>query len=213
VQDIDLLAGLEIRKPQLARSGFYIDDAGTVVTTAQAVGSCERITLDEEYEAEVVGINAALGIAVLRPTSSLAPMGIAQFRESNPRLQSDVAVAGYSFEGVLGAPSVTFGKLSELRGLQGEANLTRLALASLPGDAGGPVFDTGGAVVGMLLPKPAADQRQLPVDVSFAARGDAIREILIEAGYQTTLGDAFGLMAPEDLTARASDMTVLVSCW
>ncbi|MGH1466885.1 MAG: serine protease [Cognatishimia sp.] len=213
VQDIDLLSGLEIRKPQLSRSGFYIDNAGTVVTTAQAIGSCQRITIDEDYEAEVAGINTDLGIAILRPTASLAPMGVAQFRESNPRLQSDVAVAGYSFEGILGAPSVTFGKLAELRGLQGEAELTRLALAPLPGDAGGPVFDAGGAVVGMLLPHPTADQRQLPQDVSFAARGEAIRAVLTEAGYQSVSGDALGLMAPEDLTAHAGDMTVLVSCW
>ncbi len=213
VQDIDLLSGLEIRKPKLSRSGFYIDNAGTVVTTAEAVGSCQRITIDEEYVAELVGLNEQLGVAVLKPSAALSPLGVATFRESTPRLQSEVAVAGYSFEGILGAPTVTFGTLADLSGLQGEQELTRLALAPLPGDAGGPVFDTGGAVVGMLLPKSNGTSRQLPEDVSFAAQSTAIRALLGDAGYSAASGDAIGAMAPEDLTLHASEMTVLVSCW
>jgi S1-C subfamily serine protease len=213
VQDIDLLSGLEIRKPKISRSGFYVDNNGTVVTTAEAVGTCQRITLDDEYEVEVAHLDAQLGIAVLRPVQSLAPIAVATFRESAPRLKSEVAVAGYSFEGILGAPTVTFGTLADLRGLQGEEELTRLALAPLPGDAGGPVFDTGGAVLGMLLPKSDASGRTLPGEVSFAARSDAIRATLVNAGYQAVSGDAAFSMAPEDLTTHASDMTVLVSCW
>ncbi len=184
-----------------------------MITTAEAVGSCQRITLDDEYDAELVGVNDQLGVAVLRPQTSLAPIAVASFRNSQPRLKSEVAVAGYSFGGVLSAPSVTFGTLSDLRGLEGEETLTRLALAPLPGDAGGPVFDTGGSVVGMLLPKADGTSRQLPGDVSFAASGDAIRALLTQEGITTDAGESLGIMAPEDLTALAGDMTVLVSCW
>ncbi|CAN0603571.1 unnamed protein product, partial [Ectocarpus sp. 12 AP-2014] len=37
VQDIDLLAGLEIRRADRTRSGFYIDTNGAVLTTSEAV--------------------------------------------------------------------------------------------------------------------------------------------------------------------------------
>lgn len=213
LQDLDLLSGLEIRRPKLSRSGFYINEKGTVVTTAEVVGSCERITLEGEYEAELVGVNDQLGVAVLRPAAGLAPMSVARFSEASPRLKSEVAVAGYSFEGVLGAPTVTYGTLADLRGLQGEEELTRLALAPLPGDAGGPVFDAGGSVVGMLLPAPAGTDRQLPADVSFAARGDLIRAVLNEEGITTSTRAPLGSLAPEDLTTLAGEVTVLVSCW
>ena len=213
LQDLDLLSGLEIRRPKLSRSGFYINDKGTVVTTAEVVGSCQRITLEGEYDAELVGVNEQLGVAVLRPAAGLAPMSVATFSESSPRLKSEVAVAGYSFEGVLGAPTVTYGTLADLRGLQGEEEVTRLALAPLPGDAGGPVFDAGGSVVGMLLPAPTGTDRQLPADVSFAARGDLIRSILSEEGIVTTGSTPVGSLAPEDLTTLAGEVTVLVSCW
>ncbi len=211
-QSVDLVAGLEIRKPLIARSGFYVDTEGTVVTTADAVQNCGRITIDQEYEAQVALSNTALGIAVLRPKESLAPISIARFQSNIPRLQSVVAVAGYSYGGLLGAPTLTFGKLADLRGLNGEESMKRLALAPLDGDAGGPVIDAGGAVLGMLLPEPESG-RQLPDGVSFAAKGGAVQEVLTEAGVAAQDTAGIAQIAPEVLTRKAADMTVLVSCW
>lgn len=211
-QSIDLVSGLEIRKPKLSRSGFYVDRSGTVVTTSEVINGCSKITIDADYEAEVATSDPALGIAVLRPLETLAPMAVAAFQSSVPRLQSDVAVAGYSYGGILGAPTLTFGRLADLRGLNGEAEMQRLALVALDGDAGGPVVDAGGAVLGMLLPDTQAG-RELPEDVSFAADSAALRQVLEQAGF--TISDAAqgDQMAPEALTRKAANMTVLVSCW
>ena len=142
-QSIDLVSGLEIRKPKLSRSGFFVTGDGAVATTAEAVQACGRITLDGETEADVIG-SSETGVAFLRPKDRLAPRAVAQFSDRAPRLQSDVAVAGYPYEGVLSAAALTYGKLADLKGLRGEQNLSRLALLAQPGDAGGPVFDTSG---------------------------------------------------------------------
>ncbi|MFN3210417.1 MAG: serine protease [Roseovarius sp.] len=212
VQSIDLVSGLEIRKPKMSRSGFYVDRSGTVVTTDEVVASCGRITLDETIEAEVQTVNDETGIAVLRPRTPLAPLTVAAFQQNVPRLQSDVAVAGYSYGGVLGAPSVTFGQLADVQGLNGEREMKRLALNALDGDAGGPVVDAGGAVVGMLLPS-RDGARQLPEGVSFAANAQTIRRVLEQAGVTPSATNGDGQMPPESLSERASGMTVLVSCW
>ena len=211
-QSIDLLAGLEIRKPRLSRSGFFVDTKGTVVTTGEAVGQCGRITLDNEIDAKIVAVDDASGIAIVQPDDTLSPRAVAQLSARAPRLQSEIAVAGFSFEGLLGAPSMTFGQLSDLRGLRGEPELKRLALAVLPGDAGGPVLDAAGGVLGMLLPRETG-ARSLPEEVNFAADADAIRAVLARAGV--TAGDASSADAidPIDLTSAAQAMTVLVSCW
>lgn len=211
-QDIDLVAGLEIRRPKLSRSGFYVDGQGTVMTTVEAVAGCSKITLDGDHEADVVMSDAARGVAVLRAREALAPAAFASLREGAPRLQSDVAVAGFSYEGVLGAPTMTFGKLSDVKGLRGEPEMNRLALNALPGDAGGPVFDAGGAVMGMLLPAPAGDKK-LPEDVSFTMDSNALRKVLEAAGISADGPSSGAVMAPEDLTVKAQGMTVLVSCW
>ncbi|MBS0124543.1 trypsin-like peptidase domain-containing protein [Thetidibacter halocola] len=212
-QRIDLVAGLRVRSPLRTASGFFVDRSGAVLTSAAAVEGCGRVTLDGVHETRIAARDAALGLAILRPTEALAPRGVASFAQTDPRLQSDVAVAGYSFGGVLAAPTLTFGTLEDLQGLGGEADLKRLALAALPGDAGGPVLDAGGGVVGMLLPRDEDATRRLPDEVSFAAKAERIVGFLAQNGVRSASGQSVGVMAPEDLTALASDMTVLVSCW
>lgn len=209
---VDLFAGLEVRSPKLSRSGFYVHPTGAVVTTANAVENCTNITLDETTDAILTGIDLDLGLALLTPRAALAPPDFARFSPAAPGLRSEVAVAGYSFEGQLDAPSVTFGTLADLRGLRGEAEIGRLALDALPGDAGGPVLDSRGHVFGMLLPRPDGG-RQLPPDVHFALKGDAIAGLLERARLNPARGDGQTPLDPVEITDRAVGITVLVSCW
>ncbi|MEX3315901.1 serine protease [Sulfitobacter sp. PS-8MA] len=212
-QAIDLVAGLQIRQPKIARSGFFVDDQGTVATTNEVVGACTRVTLDEDTEAQVLVSDKDSGIALLQPASTLAPLAVAQFSTQAPRLQSEVSVAGYSYGGVLSAATLTFGTLSDLKGLNGEERLKRLELKAQPGDAGGPVFDEKGHIVGMLLPRAEGD-RKLPANVSFALDAAAIRNAAQEAGVSiATASNSGSAIAPRDLTVQAQGMTVLVSCW
>ena len=212
-QAVDLVSGLAVRKPRLSRSGFFIGPEGTVLTTAEAVDGCERVTIDSDHAATIAHLDEDLGIAVLRPEDPLAPIGFAAFQTAVPRLQSDVAVAGYPYGGLLVTPSLTFGRLADLRGLNDEAHLKRLALTAQPGDAGGPVFDSGGAVLGMLLPRSARDGQVLPAEVSFSVDSDEILTVLGNVGFTARTTDTLGFMPPETLTLRAADQTVLVSCW
>lgn len=205
-QQIDLLAGLEVRGPIRARSGFYLNDVGDVITTAEAVNACTRVTIDGETDVEVAYSDA--DIAVLRAKTPLSPPFFAKFSDSLPRLKSDVAAAGFAYEGALGAPTVTFGTLADVRGLNGESSRVRLSLNSRPSDTGGPVLDQSGAVMGMLLTKSTGTQ-QLPQDVQFALNTGAIAD----AGVAVTKATKGGALAPEDLTQRASEITVLVECW
>ena len=209
-QNIDLVSGLEIRRPKLARSGFFIDTSGHIATTSQAVAACSRITVDDEYEAEVLANQD--GIAILRAKETLSPALAATLRASAPRLQSEVAVSGFSYEGILGGPTLTFGRLTDIKGLAGEPVLKRLALNALPGDAGGPVFDDAGAVLGMLLPAPEGDKK-LPEQVSFAIDAETIMAVAAAAGLTAQSQDRNTPIAAEDLTDEAMAVTVLVSCW
>jgi hypothetical protein len=211
-QAIDLVSGLEIRKPKVARSGFFVDGQGTVATTTEVLQSCSRITLDDETELSVIVDDKANGLALLSPRTRLAPAGVADFNEIPPRLQSEIAVGGFPYEGVLGTATVTFGTLADVRGLQGEEDIARLVLASQPGDAGGPVFDGNGRVLGMLLPR-ASGAQQLPDDVNFALEASRIRQVAQAAGVTLSASDSLTSVRALDLREKAKDMTVLVSCW
>jgi len=212
VQSIDLVSGLAIRKPRLTRSGFYVDRNGSVITTSDVVQGCGRITIDQDHEASISSQNAELGLAILRPRETLAPLAVATLQNTVPRLHSDVAVAGYSYGGILGAPTITFGQLADLRGLNGEEQLNRLALSALEGDVGGPVMDAAGSVLGMLLPG-TQPGRALPDGVSFALTADALRRELQQAGITPVTPTDTKTLAPETLANKAKGLTVLVSCW
>ncbi len=213
VQDIDLISGLEIRRPDLSRSGFFVDDKGTILTTAAAVKSCSSITVNDEYTASVTVRDDTLGLALLQTETPLAPMAVASFLTSEPRLNSDIAVSGFSYEGRLGSPSMTFGTLADLAGLQGQRDMSRLMVDAMAGDAGGPVLDAGGAVVGMLMARDTDSGRSLPAEVSFARKSGSVAEFLAANGVTPNATDAMASMDPVDISAMAADLTVLVSCW
>ncbi|MGI9369792.1 MAG: serine protease [Ruegeria sp.] len=211
-QRIDLVSGLEIRKPRLSRSGFFADASGVVLTVTEVANECTRVTLDDDQELQVAWNDTESGIAVLRPGTALAPMSVAEFSASLPRISSEVAVAGFSYEGALGAPTLTYGQIADVRGLNGEDGVNRLDLRAQPGDAGGPVFDETGTVVGMLLPA-KTDNRTLPDNVSLAASAEILNNVLSKAGLTGKSAEAQTQISPNELGRRATGMTVLVHCW
>ncbi|MEO0702801.1 MAG: serine protease [Pseudomonadota bacterium] len=210
----DLVSGLQIRSPKLSQSGAFIGAGGGVLTAAAGLASCGRITVGDEMEATVAAMDDTLGVALLRPVGPLSPIGTVQLSGGTARLKSEVAVAGYSYGGLLGAPTVTYGTLEDVRGLDGDTRVDRLSIAVQPGDAGGPVLNQAGEMLGILLPAPGAGARSLPSDVHLSADARALAPFLAENGVPAEAA-AFGAgpLAPEDLAVLAADATALVQCW
>ncbi|MBN8630707.1 MAG: peptidoglycan-binding protein [Rhodobacterales bacterium] len=208
-----LLSGLEVRKPKLSRTGFFISPEGAVLTTTEAVTACGRVTIDRGTEATVTLTDAASGLALLTPKSPLSPRAVAGFASAPARPGSEVTVPGYSYEDRLPAPTLTFGTLEEDTGLNGETGLNRLALQSLPGDTGGAVLDASGSVLGMLLSAAPQDGKQLPAGVVFALPGAEIARILMPSGVALLPATNTSALTPAALAETGTGMTALVSCW
>jgi Trypsin-like peptidase domain/Putative peptidoglycan binding domain len=208
-----LLSGLEVRKPRLSRSGFFISPEGAVLTTTEAVDGCARVTIDRTTEARVTLSDTATGLALLTPLAPLAPRKVAGFVTASERLGSEVTVSGYSYEDRLPAPVLTFGTLADVTGLNGETGLRRLDLQALPGDAGGAVLDASGSVIGMLLPAAAPGGKQLPPGVVFALSASEITRILTPTGVAPLPTASTGPLSPAEFADTANGMTALVSCW
>ena len=211
-ESIDMVSGLTVRSPDLVRTGFFLDAQGTVLTTTEVVGQCGQILIDNAYEASVTYRDDALGVAVLRPAQQLAPLGFARMAADPARLRADIAVAGYPFGGALSSASTSFGSLADLRGVNGEDSVQRLAVNTADTEAGGPVLDLSGNVIGMVLPGTVGD-RTLPSDVTLALRADQLIDVLQGAGVGITTAQPAGVLNRENVSREAQDMTVRVSCW
>ncbi len=212
-QSLDLLAGLNIRQPDSAASGFYVTSTGSILTAAANVARCTKILIDDDFTADITAVDPNLGFALLQPLRPTSPIAVAQFAIENPRLKSEIAIAGYSFGGLLAAPTLTYGQLSDLRGLNGDASVNRLTITAEQGDSGGPVFSVDGAVLGMLLPAGKSLGRKLPDGVEFAANAASTSDFLTTNAVPVSTYPGGPKLDPEDLSHVAADMTVLVSCW
>ena len=208
-QDIDLLAGLDVRRPDLTRSGFFVDADGRVLTTSELADGCGTIRLDDAHEARVAWSEGE--VALLEPLEDLAPPAVAAFGGAPLRIGEEVAVGGYPFGGVLGRASVTFGRLADVRGLAGEVRLDRYEIEVAEPEAGGPVFGPEGEVTGMLLAPRGA--RVLPPDVALGVDASALIATLRGRGMEVPVAEAAERLAPETLVRRADGITVQVSCY
>ncbi|MDG4647665.1 trypsin-like peptidase domain-containing protein [Roseibacterium sp. SDUM158017] len=216
-EDIDLVSGFDVRQPELLRSGFFIDAAGAVLTTTEAVdgpdGSCGRILIDNAYPASVAYRDDRLGLAVLRPEQALAPLDFARLAEAPGRLRGEVAVAGFPFGGALSYASTAFGTLAALEGVNGEDWMQRLDVTTADSEAGSPVLDMTGSVLGMVLPGDAGG-RALPDEVTLALGAGALREALAAAGVALPAAAGSQAALNRDQIARlGADIAVRVSCW
>ncbi|NVO23832.1 serine protease [Donghicola mangrovi] len=210
-QSIDMVAGLDVRKPSFTRSGMWADGAGRVLTLAEGLDTCSSILLESEHEATVAAVDAS-GLALLAPKDALAPLAQPLLQKSMPRLQTEIAVAGYSFGGQLGAPSVTFGTVEDMQDLSGDNTRMRLSAHTTDADFGGPVLDMSGAVIGLLAPQKDSS-RALPDDVRFAIKEGGLEAFLATQGITAGTTTDVGRMEAEDLRHAASDLTTLVECW
>lgn len=213
-EDLDLLAGLETRKPRLGHSGFYVDHEGRVLTTADVAASCSRLTIDG-HDARLLAQDESLGLALIEAEEPRVPMGFARLRGSPLPLRSEVTLSGYSYGGVLDAPVLTHGELADNGGLAGEREQLRLSLKTTPGDEGGPILDAGGEVVAMLLPW-GDSSRELPEGVSLGLGAEALRGFLDRHsgdGQKATPASAPGPLTPAGFARLANGMTVFVNCW
>lgn len=212
-QSIDMVSGLAIRQPRLSRSGFYVTDDGRVLTTSEAVDDCTRITLDRDTNMQVIANDPIRGIALLGPVDGQTPLTTARFDQGTMRLRARVAVAGFSYGGVLADPTLTFGEVADLRNLAGDTTQKRLDMIVQPSDAGGPILNNAGQVTGMLLPSGSANGQTLPEGVSFALKSSELAAFLAENEVIVADTDAGEDITPVAMTRLAADLGVLVSCW
>ncbi len=213
--NIDLISGLDIRRPKRSLSGFYVDGRGTALTLASGVEGCTRITLDDNAQARILWQDRRDDIAVLAPQDDLAPLDHARFSKVLPGIRAPIAYGGFSYGGALDGPSVTFGTLEDVKDLDGTPGQLRLGAQATPQDVGGPVLDPAGQVIAMLLPRPVGGA-QLPPQVQFARPADRLISSLALSGVaaQTTGASAAAApLPPEDITRRAAQITALVQCW
>lgn len=166
-------------------SGFFITPDGYFVTNQHVVADARRIrvkTTTGTYPARVVCQDRANDLALVKVDGTFASLRING--SAAVRSADRVFTVGYpnpAMQGVL--PKYSGGDIAALTGPGDDPRLFQISLPVQPGNSGGPLVDTKGGVVGVVvgqLDKSAALRAsgQLPENVNYAVKGSLVLTML-----------------------------------
>ncbi|HET8814162.1 MAG TPA: trypsin-like peptidase domain-containing protein [Solirubrobacterales bacterium] len=192
-------------------SGFVIDKEGHLLTNNHVVEGAESITVklgdsDETFDAEVVGADPAMDIALLKvdaPEKVLHPLRLG--RSSEAEVGDPVVAIGNPF-GL--ERTVTSGIVSALqRQIQAPngfsiSQVIQTDAAINPGNSGGPLIDAEGEVIGINAQIATGGGGNGNVGIGFAIPIDQVREEIEELKTKGEVEHAYlgiqgGTITPE----------------
>lgn len=215
--------GAEPKPRSSTASGIVVDDTGDILTNNHAVDHCKSITVktstSKPFSVTVAAADPKNDLAILKIAYD-APLGEpASFRsQSQPaRLGEEVAVIGFPLTGILSSePKATFGQVNAVAGSHNDYTLLQISAPVQPGNSGGPVLDSAGQVIGVVVSQASlavvAIAGNVPQNVNFAIRGEVAQIFLAARGIKITTGRYRRPLTTEEIAAVGLKSTVFVQC-
>lgn len=200
-------------EPEITGSGFRVA-LNTVVTNHHVVDGCSRLRVNgviaQLRSSDVRGDLALLGVSL--------PGQIVKLRSQRTAVGEPAAVAGYPLRGLLSGFNMTTGSISSMSGLGGDTRLVQITAPVQPGNSGGPVLDSAGNLMGVVVSKLDAIKAakltgDIPQNVNFAIGSNALRSFLDANNVEYDSASSEKAIPSTSIADKAKGFTVLVECW
>jgi S1-C subfamily serine protease len=221
-------------------SGFFVSKMGHVITNAHVVQNCKKITIgdnaNKQVSAELINTDRSNDLALLKLSTlemasaesksliqklsivvvPLASKGL--LRSDDVKLGEKVLVAGYPFgELFSNTIKVTTGVVSATRGAGDDSGQFQLDAAVQPGNSGGPIYDSSGNIVGVVISqldklKMAKAIGTLPELVNFGIKASTVRQFLTSSGLPSKKSERTEEKSTEQLAEIAKNQALMVMC-
>ena len=206
-------AGRGSVQPDSTGSGWRVA-RGAIVTNHHVVNGCSRLSVNG-VAAEVRSSDARSDLALLNST---VPGPSANVRARRVAVGEPVAVAGYPLRGLLSGFNMTTGTLSSLSGMGGDTSLVQITAPVQPGNSGGPVLDSAGNLMGVVVSKLDAIKAakitgDIPQNVNFAINANVLRSFLDANSVEYDTASSDKALPTTAIAEKAKGFTVLVECW
>jgi len=204
-------------------SGFVVAE-GRALTNHHVIDGCQRISVrtpqGQALPARVMATDPRRDLALLGYDGQAGPA--LRFREGPAVARGEMVVTyGFPLSGVLSSgPSLTTGDISALAGLRDNPLHYQISAPVQPGNSGGPLLDSRGNVVGVVVSKLNAMRiaqmtgGDIPQNVNFAIKGTEALRFLRDNGtaVETTASTGVDRRASEvGEVAHAS--TLFIQCF
>ncbi|HSH27019.1 MAG TPA: trypsin-like peptidase domain-containing protein [Wenzhouxiangella sp.] len=200
-----------------AGSGVVIGD-GLVLTNDHVISGCREITVsDQQIGARVLATDRGTDLAALEARlESMRPVSIAG--ADRPVLGQSIVVAGYPFSSVLESLNFTTGTVSSEKALKGSNTLFQITAPIQPGNSGGPVFDSSGHLIGIVVSQLANIPMlkafsSVPQNVNFAITPVAVKTFLRENDIAFLIAGSKRALTTEAIAEQARQNTVRIFCY
>ncbi len=203
-------------RPKGTGTGFFITQQGHLLTNAHVVNECKEVTVASPggiaSTAKIVACDKENDLALLQ--SPNRPAAIATLRGARPIRPGETVVAyGFPLTGALSSGGVlTSGSVSALTGLRDDTRYLQMSTQIQPGNSGGPLLDTTGAVVGVTTSRLSPRSGNAPQNVNFALKAAVVSTFLDSAGVSAETSTGGRDLSTPDIGERARAFTALVEC-
>lgn len=211
----------EEREPELygTGTGFIISSENHILTNDHVVDECVEVRVAPALAATVIARDQASDLALLKSSAGEAG-AVATFRQGRGIRPGDaIVVVGYPLRSYLASEMhVTTGSVSALAGPGDDRRLFQITAPVQPGNSGGPVLDSTGNVVGVVMAKldalkVALATGDIPQNVNFAIAAGTARAFLDTQDVPYETAPSTNELKPADVAAKARRFTVLIECW
>ncbi|MGY8676718.1 trypsin-like peptidase domain-containing protein [Bradyrhizobium sp. UFLA05-153] len=204
-------------------TGFVVSASGHIVTNNHVIDGCVgdikgNLTGEATMVLRVVSRDAINDLALLQAPATATFKDFARIRDRSIRSGDSVVAIGFPYHGLLTSDfTVTTGIVSSLSGILNDTRHLQISAAVQPGNSGGPLFDTSGQLVGVVVAK--LDARTvikatgtIPENINFAIKTGAVRDFLDNSVVPYQTAEPKGELKTTDIAGNARAYTTLISC-
>ncbi|GLR84009.1 S1C family serine protease [Bradyrhizobium iriomotense] len=216
-------AGKPGKTASFSGTGFVVSTSGHIVTNHHVIDGCigdikGNLAGEAAMVLRVVSRDAINDLALLQAPATTTFKDYVRIRDRSIRSGDSVVAIGFPYHGLLTSDfTVTTGIVSSLSGLLNDTRHLQISAAVQPGNSGGPLFDTSGQVVGVVVAK--LDARTMikatgtiPENINFAIKTGALRDFLDNSVVPYQTAEPKGELKTTDIAGNARAYTMLISC-
>jgi S1-C subfamily serine protease len=198
-------------------SGFFVNQQGYILTNDHVVNGCKRLATREGNSLTVVDRFQESDLALLKTDAKVGEAAV--FKSGPPPRAGDTVITfGFPLPGILSSQgNVSTGSLSATTGLQDDVRFIQISAPVQPGNSGGPLLDTSGHVIGVIVAKldalkMARSTGDVPQNVNFAVSWAVVRAFLDEEGIAYNRAPSGKPLETSVITERAKQFSVAIEC-
>ncbi|SFU02189.1 Trypsin-like peptidase domain-containing protein [Pseudovibrio denitrificans] len=215
-EDLGRTEGAAQDAPRSSGTGFYINKKAQILTNHHVVDKCSSISASG-VNLKVIATSEEDDLAVLEPSIDTTLAKHAFFSPKPASLNSDITVAGYPLQDVLGGLNIVRGSITASKGLNGDRSSMQISAPVQQGNSGGPVFDEAGNVVGVVVSKLdalklAEINGDIPQNVNFAIRAEVAKLFLASNDIDYVVQPSSDAISNTQIAKMAQKVTVFLLC-